>query len=109
MNITQTIRVLVAYPLMFVCGLAWMYLYLLRWRKYKTESNIWAALLGLSVALFGISSTIAIWIANTRGGFSSQTTGWIITSSTAFIAIFLLVAVIRLVYKGMQNGKKQHP
>ena len=60
---------MLVYPILATFGLAWAVMFFFRWRRYHCLGDIWASLLGLTIAIWAGGGLIATWVAGTDGGY----------------------------------------
>jgi hypothetical protein len=96
-----SIRFLVIYPILATFGLAWAVMFFFRWRRYHCLGDGWAALLGLTIAIWAGGGLIATWVAGLTG--YGATTSIIFTIGMFSTTGVLVVGVATLFKKAWKR------
>lgn len=102
----QGIRQIAIYPAMFVFGIVWSVLYVVRWHACpgRCPGNIGSAALGAAVALWAASGFFAIWITELTG--VRNVSGGMFTAGAVVVVIVLIIGITRMTYKIWRNGEE---
>lgn len=103
-EVFQTLRYFVLYPIIVGSALVWSVLMLLRWQRKRVFTDFWAAQIGLAIGTWASLSVLALWIAD-HTGFSG-TTSALITLGAVLVASALSMSAALLVWRlWRRNGE----